>query len=146
MLGWLLISSPPSSENRPHPPPPPPLLQHYMSSVPIYPCMYRIMKALSLKLWSLLSRTTQKFFKIYFGYVLAYKVLIKFLCLLCFSLVLIITKKLQSSRTRGMNFHSFCMTGGVTICEIIWTGGLPHLSGLPGLPWVSHLHVNRPLV
>ena len=30
--------------------------------------------------------------------------------------------------------------------EIIWTGGLPHLSGLPHLPGVSHLHVNRPLV
>ena len=118
-----------------------------MSSVLIYPCMYRIMKALSVKLWSLVSRTTQTFFKIYFGYVLAYKVLIKVLCLLRFSLLLIITKKLQSSRTRGINFHSFCMTVGVTICEIIsWTGGLPHLSRLPGLHWVSHLHVNRPLV
>ena len=30
--------------------------------------------------------------------------------------------------------------------EIIWTGGLPHLSGLPHLLWVPHLHVNRPLV
>ena len=30
--------------------------------------------------------------------------------------------------------------------EIIWTGGLPHLSGLPHLPGVPHLHVNRPLV
>ena len=29
--------------------------------------------------------------------------------------------------------------------EIIWTGGLPHLSGLPRLPGVPHLHVNRPL-
>ena len=29
--------------------------------------------------------------------------------------------------------------------EIIWTGGLPHLSGLPHLPGVPHLHVNRPL-
>ena len=28
--------------------------------------------------------------------------------------------------------------------EIIWTGGLPHLSGLPHLTGVSHLHVNRP--
>ena len=28
--------------------------------------------------------------------------------------------------------------------EIIWTGGLPHLSGLPHLPEVPHLHVNRP--
>ena len=27
--------------------------------------------------------------------------------------------------------------------EIIWTGGLPHLSGLPHLPGVFHLHVNR---
>ena len=30
--------------------------------------------------------------------------------------------------------------------EIIWTGGLPHLSQLPHLPGVPHLHVNRPLV
>ena len=30
--------------------------------------------------------------------------------------------------------------------EIIWTGGLSHLSGLPHLPWVPHLYVNRPLV
>ena len=28
--------------------------------------------------------------------------------------------------------------------EIIWTGGLPHLSGLPHLPGVSHLYVNMP--
>ena len=27
--------------------------------------------------------------------------------------------------------------------EIIWTGGLSHLSGLPHLPVVPHLHVNR---
>ena len=37
------------------------------------------------------------------------------------------------------------MIGGVTIWEIIWAGGLPHLSGLPHLPGVPHLHVNRPL-
>ena len=30
-----------------------------------------------------------------------------------------------------------------TKCEIIWTGGLPHLSGLPHLPGVPHFHVNR---
>ena len=29
--------------------------------------------------------------------------------------------------------------------EIIWTGGLPHLSGLPHLPGVPLLHINRPL-
>ena len=29
--------------------------------------------------------------------------------------------------------------------EIIWTGGLPHLSGLPHLPGVPHLYVNRAL-
>ena len=29
--------------------------------------------------------------------------------------------------------------------EIIWTGGLPHLSGLPHLPGVPHLHLNRAL-
>ena len=29
--------------------------------------------------------------------------------------------------------------------EIVWTGGLPHLSGLPHLPGVPHFHVNRPL-
>ena len=28
--------------------------------------------------------------------------------------------------------------------DIIWTGGLPHLRGLPHLPRVRHLHVNRP--
>ena len=32
------------------------------------------------------------------------------------------------------------MIGGVTIWEIIWKGGLPHLSGLPHLPGVPHLH------
>ena len=37
------------------------------------------------------------------------------------------------------------MIGGVTIWEIIWAGGLPHLSGLPHLPGVPHLHVNTPL-
>ena len=30
--------------------------------------------------------------------------------------------------------------------EIMWTGGLPHLSRLPHLPKVPHLHVNRPLI
>ena len=30
--------------------------------------------------------------------------------------------------------------------EIIWTGGLPHLSGLPHLPGVPHLLVNRLVV
>ena len=30
--------------------------------------------------------------------------------------------------------------------EVIWTGRLPHLSGLPHLPGVPHLHVKRPLV
>ena len=30
--------------------------------------------------------------------------------------------------------------------EIIWAGGLPHLSGLLHLPGVPHLVVNRPLV
>jgi len=30
--------------------------------------------------------------------------------------------------------------------EIIWTGGLPHLSELPHLPGIPQLHVNRPLV
>ena len=29
--------------------------------------------------------------------------------------------------------------------EIIWTGGLPHISGSPHLPEIPHLHVNRPL-
>ena len=29
--------------------------------------------------------------------------------------------------------------------EIIWTGGLPHLSELPHLPGVPYLYVNRPL-
>jgi len=32
----------------------------------------------------------------------------------------------------------------VTTWEIIWTGGLPHLSVLPHLPGVPHHHVNRP--
>ena len=32
------------------------------------------------------------------------------------------------------------------IWEVIWTGGLPHLSELPHLPGVPHLHVNTPLV
>ena len=27
--------------------------------------------------------------------------------------------------------------------EIIWTGGLPHISGLPHVPGVPHLHINR---
>ena len=30
--------------------------------------------------------------------------------------------------------------------EIIWKGGLPHLSGLPHLPGVLRLHVNWPLI
>ena len=34
------------------------------------------------------------------------------------------------------------MTGGLAIWEIIWTGGLPQLSGLSHLPGVPHLHVN----
>ena len=37
------------------------------------------------------------------------------------------------------------MIGGVTIWEIIWTGGLPHLNGLPHLPGVPHLHVKQAL-
>ena len=35
------------------------------------------------------------------------------------------------------------MIGWVTIWEIIWTGGLPHLTGLPHLPGAPYLHVNR---
>ena len=38
------------------------------------------------------------------------------------------------------------MIGGLTRWEIVWTGVLPHLSGLPHLPGVPHLHVNRPLL
>ena len=30
--------------------------------------------------------------------------------------------------------------------EIIWSGGLPNLSGLPDLPGVRHQHLNRPLL
>ena len=30
--------------------------------------------------------------------------------------------------------------------EIVWQGGLPHLSELPHLPGVPHLHVNRPFM
>ena len=37
------------------------------------------------------------------------------------------------------------MIVGVTLWEIVWTGGLPHVRGLPHLPGVPHLHVNRPL-
>ena len=37
------------------------------------------------------------------------------------------------------------MVGGVTIQEIKWTGRLPHVSGLPYLPGVFYLHVNRSL-
>ena len=36
------------------------------------------------------------------------------------------------------------MIGGVTIWEIDWTAGLPHLSGLPYLPGVTYLHVINP--
>ena len=38
------------------------------------------------------------------------------------------------------------MIGWVTIWEIIWSGGLPHLTGLPHLPGVPYLHVNRSIV
>ena len=38
------------------------------------------------------------------------------------------------------------MIGGVTIWEIIWTGGLPHLSRSPQLPRLPYLHVNKPLI
>ena len=31
------------------------------------------------------------------------------------------------------------MVGGVTLREIMWTGGFPHQSGLPHLPGVPHL-------
>ena len=37
------------------------------------------------------------------------------------------------------------MIGGVTTWEIIWTGGVSYLNGLPHLPAVTHLHVNKPL-
>ena len=35
------------------------------------------------------------------------------------------------------------MVGGVTLREIMWTGGFPHQSGLPHLPGVPHLYVSR---
>ena len=38
------------------------------------------------------------------------------------------------------------MVGGVTLREIIWTGGFPHQSGLPHLPGVPHLYVSRLLI
>ena len=38
------------------------------------------------------------------------------------------------------------MIGRVTIWEIIWTGGLPQLGGLPHLPGVTPFHVNKPLM
>ena len=38
------------------------------------------------------------------------------------------------------------MIAGVTIWEIIRTGRLPNLSGLPHLPGNSHLHLKRPLI
>ena len=44
----------------------------------------------------------------------------------------------------SLSFDDVYMIGGVTTWEIIWTGGLPHLSLLPHLPGVPHLHVNRP--
>ena len=37
------------------------------------------------------------------------------------------------------------MICGVTVQEIIWTGGLPHLRGLLYLPGFPHHLVNRPL-
>ena len=41
-------------------------------------------------------------------------------------------------------FDYVFMIGGVTIRENIWTGELPHLTGLPHLPaGVPYLHVNR---
>ena len=42
------------------------------------------------------------------------------------------------------SFDDIYMIGGMTTWQIIWTGGLPHLSVLPHLPGVPHLHVNRP--
>jgi len=36
------------------------------------------------------------------------------------------------------------MIGGVTIWEIVWTAGLPQLSGLPYLPRVTYLHLISP--
>ena len=46
-----------------------------------------------------------------------------------------------------MNFlHSSYHVNVINIKqEIIWTGGLRHQGGLPHLPLVPHLHVNRPL-
>ena len=35
------------------------------------------------------------------------------------------------------------MVGGVTLREIMWTGGFPHQSGLPHLPGVPHFYVSR---
>ena len=45
--------------------------------------------------------------------------------------------------TRGGSPHLSCKRDQIK-SEIIWTGRLPHLSGLPHLPGVPHLHVNRP--
>ena len=43
----------------------------------------------------------------------------------------------------GGSPHLSCKRDQI-IGEIIWTGGLPHLSELPHLPGVPHPHVNRP--
>ena len=40
-------------------------------------------------------------------------------------------------------FDYVFMIGWVTTWEIIWTGGILHLTGLPHLPGVPYLHVNR---
>ena len=48
-------------------------------------------------------------------------------------------------KTGSSAFDRVYMIGGVIIRDVIWTGRLTHLNGLPHLLGVPHLYVNRPL-
>ena len=58
------------------------------------------------------------------------------------------SKKIEVTRSGRPGYPPWQATYHVNVSklklEIIWTGGLPHLSGLPHLPGVPHLHINRP--
>ena len=45
-----------------------------------------------------------------------------------------------------VHINSYHVSAINLIWEIIWTGRLPHLSGLPHLTGAPYLHVNRPLL
>ena len=132
MLGRLLISSPPSSENRPHPPSP--ALHEQCLYLPLHVSDHE--GTLSQVMVITLSYNT-KVFQDIFWICLSLQGLNKGLVLvasLWFYNYEETSKQLNKRNEFSRVLHD---RWGDHMRDHIWTGGLPDL------PWVYHLHVNK---